>query len=565
MWIQLFLEQVHFGLNILAALVMFGVFWLHLDAWLVRKSQKESFRMVGFFLISLSFLVHSAMLESTLLPIAVLGTNVQNITFGALRVAGYIFIIVSLILDPVQPRPKVKNPFEELGIPDVTRPPKATSDPSAKPAPLTPSSISGQAMVALAAPSLIVASAWGMPVGLTVLAITCGLLYLYRATVGLEKHLAPVAISFLILAVSELLTLAGAFQSSKNVFIHNLVAPFGSIWLVEHILIVMATVIILRWVFGYLLKRFETQLFMIFTTSVVLIYVATTMTFTTLLLQNVQDDALKQLTTDVRVLSYALESKKAETLSDAQVLAQNPQIDALMAESQHTGLKDLVEQYFLSKRQSFLVVVSETGQVLVRGEERDRTGDTLSGDAVIKRALAGASASTIAVREGVLAPELSVRSAVPIRVGGKIIGAVLAGTTVDNAFVDGIKKSTGLESTLYSGNQISATTLVTSDGITRPLGIVESRRDITGVVLKEGKRIASSVTFLGRPHLAAYEPLHDVDNVVVGMIVVGEPQATVLATAARSLQLTFLVAIILLVLSIFPAYRISRYITNQIR
>jgi len=60
-------------------------------------------------------------------------------------------------------------------------------------------------------------------------------------------------------------------------------------------------------------------------------------------------------------------------------------------------------------------------------------------------------------------------------------------------------------------------------------------------------------------------PLKDVDNNPVGMLFVGKPQVGVLQAAGRSIEMTFLVAVILLVLSIIPAYFISKYLTNQIR
>jgi hypothetical protein len=532
MWTQLLFEQAHFALNVFAALVMFATAWLYFDAWLNRHQPREAFRAAGYFQLSLSFLIHAATLESTILPSPVLGSETLKLIFWAFRIVGLIFLLVSFFFDPIQPRPKVVDQFAHVGI--------------------------------IGAIPLLLTLDTSMAIIITMLAFLVAVQYIRRATTGLERHLMPVAISFLLFGVAEFIGTFNGLRSSTNVFIYSLVAPFGPIWIVEHVTLLISVLLLRRWVFGYLLKRFETQLFMVFTSGIVLIFLATAVTFTSLLLTNVQNASLSQLSTDVRVLSYALDSKKAETLSDAQVLVQNQALIDLVKTSNMGGLRDLVEQYFVSKKETYLAVLSPSGQVLARGEDRSHYGDTLSSDPLVVRAQGGQSASSVVVQDGVVAPELSVRSAVPIKSGDTTIGVVLAGTTVDNALLDGIKTTTGLESTIYGGNKISATTLVTTDGVTRPMGLIEPRKDIATTVLSQGKAYHGAVTFLSRPYLAAYEPLKDSDNQVVGMLFIGTPQYTVLVAAGRTFELTFVIVIVLLVLSVIPAFVISKSIVSQL-
>ena len=51
MWIQFFLENGHFALNILAALVTFGVAWLYSDAYTINKKKHLLLKISGFLLL----------------------------------------------------------------------------------------------------------------------------------------------------------------------------------------------------------------------------------------------------------------------------------------------------------------------------------------------------------------------------------------------------------------------------------------------------------------------------------------------------------------------------------
>jgi hypothetical protein len=532
MWTQFILENVHFAINLLAFLVFFAIAWLYFDAWLGRKTLRESLRWLGFLLLSLSFLVSAISLETSVLKNSILGSNLNLILLACTRIPGYLLIIYSLIFDPLQPKPDLSK---ETGLAFVL--PKIHNF------------------------SVIVSISFLYPI----LSAITGFLYLRRATVGLENHLKTVALGFFILSISELLSLAGAFQNTANVDLYNLIAPFGIIWMIGTLLTFVAIFVMRGWVFSYLLKRLQSQLFMVFTTMVVVIFLLTTVSFTSLLLKNLQDETLSRLGTDVKVLNFAIDSKKAESLSDSTVLAQNPDIIAQVEAKSSPKLNDLAQSYLLTKKQSFLIITSNTGQVLARGEDKERIGDSLSGDPLVKRALLGQSVSSVVTKDGALAPQIFVSSATPIVKDGAIVGTVMTGTIIDNAFVDGVKNATGLEASLYADNILSATTLLAADGKARAIGIKEEKRDVKTNVLLKGQSYVGGLNLLNVSYFAAYLPLKDIDNIPIGMLSVEKPQIGVLEAAGRSIELTFIVAVILLIISIFPALLIAKYIEKQLR
>jgi hypothetical protein len=408
MWSQFVLENAHFAINLICGLVFFATFWLYFDAWGEKKNHKELIRFLGFLLLAISFLIRATQVESSILmiPFAMEIEKITGFLFSITRIGGYLLIILSLIIEPLQKAPvKTEVPvnFSLIALPSVF---------------------------------LMVVN--------PILASIAGFMYLRLTIFGLESHLKKVSLAFFALSIAEFLSLASSLRETQNIDLYKLVAPLGIVWILEHVFLLLSAFILGKWVFGYLLKRFQTQLFMIFTSSILVIFLVTTMSFTFLLLKNLEDETLSRFETDVKVLNMTIETKKEQSLSDAQLIAQNNQVQKAIKEGNRRELADTLENFLLSKKQSFLMVVNESGQVLAKGEDKEKYGDILTADLLVKKALSGESNAAVMAKEAVLAPEVSLRAAVPVKSEDKIIGAVITGTIIDNAFVDGMKKATGL-------------------------------------------------------------------------------------------------------------------------
>ncbi|MFA5025366.1 MAG: cache domain-containing protein [Candidatus Shapirobacteria bacterium] len=521
MWYQFLWENFHFAVNLFAALAFFSIFWLYFDAWTDRKTLKEGLKILGFLLLSLSFLAHAILIESPGLTISILGGGLNEKMAMIFRNLGYLLLIVGLITDPLIAKPK-------LNIMAITN----------------------GAVPYLLSPILAVTAAW---------------LYLRRATIGLENHTKQVSLAFFMFAWYELLTIPFLFVNSPNVDIFRLVAPFGPIWIVAHVILLLGSAILIKWAFSYLLKRINTQLFIIFTTTTLSIFLLTAISFTFLLLKNLSDETLIRLGTDVSVLSFALDSKKSETLASASILAQNSQIIEAIKNRDRKILIPAAEGLLLSRKVNSVMIIDDVGRVLARGEDRDRIGDSLSDDSLVKRALGGESVSSFVIQEGALAPIVLVRAAVPIKTENKVMGITVVTSSLDNNFLDGIKKVTGLEMGIYGSETLSATTISDLRGETRPIGINETNDTVIDKVLLKGENYSGQVSFLNTSYFAVYHPLKDLDNEVVGMLLAGRPATSIFETAGKSIELTFLITVLLMVLSTFPSYFVSKYIFNQLK
>lgn len=545
MWIPFIFETAHFALNFFGSVVSFAIFWLYFEGWRARRNRDEWPLLIGYALLALSFIIHATSIEDVLLQQSVLediAPQLPLILFAVTRSVAFILIMTGLLLDPLPQRPTA-NPGPWWQKPVATSKPRALL-------------LSGGLSL-----SLLV----GIKLALPVLAGIIGWLYWRRGTLGLERHLKPIGRGFFVLAASELLGLAELWREGTTVGLYTLTAPFGPLWILEHVLLVVAIVMLGRWVWQYLLKRFFSQLFIVFTAFTVTTFLLMTLVFTGMLLNNMRQSALTQLATDTRVLTLALDSKKDELLSAVKSFAQRSDIATALSADKRANLQAASEDFLIATAESSLAVVSADGEVVARGEDGSAVGQSLSENPLIKEALAGKSVVSVVTAAGVIAPEIQVHAAAPIKRGSTVVGAALLGATLDNAFVDGVKAATGLEATLYSDATLSATTLTAADGTSRWVGITEDDPVITRTVLEQNQAYTGTVTLLHAPYFAAYLPLHDRAGKVIGMLFAGQPQLALWQTVGRSIELIYFVVALLGAASLVPAYIVARYIAFQVR
>lgn len=522
---EFFDQSAHFAVTLLAALAFFAAFWLHFDAWTERKSFKALLTLLGFLLLSVSFLIHSSAVESSFFGSSVVG-DFGELAGSAVRLVAYLALVYGLVIDPIQPLPNIPG--------------------------------RGQA------PALTGLASASIKFALPILSVLAGLLYYRKVRVGLERHLSLVAYTFFALAASEFFGLASLWRGSSNVTISNLTAPFGPLWILEHIALLLATAILSRWVWQYLTKRILTQLFMVLTSAVVVIFLITTVSFTSLLMSNIEQSSLRNLATEANVLEYAAAARAREAQAVAETVAQNPAVVSSTAALDHTGLAAATAGILEAKELTSLIIAADSGQVLLRAEDTDRWGDSISEDPLFKNSVQGEATHSVAVVEGVLTPAVAIRGTYPVRSADRVVGVVVASFIADNSFVDGVKAATGLDSAVYAGNVRSATTLISPDGKSRHVGVKEENSHVKTEVLMGGRNYQAKLNILNTPYLAAYVPLKDIGGSVVGMLFVGEPQLIAYQAAGRSVELTFIVAVTLLLLSIVPTYKIAKYMTYQL-
>lgn len=523
-------QNIHFAISLGAALTCFAAAWLFFDSYHLAKHPKELLKAFGFICLTLAFLLLATLSETTLVATGFSQASGKISIF--LRLLGYAALIIGDLIYPLQKIPQIDD------------------------APQAPS----KTFAGIALPTMAIS--YVLPFG----AFTNAILMFRRSFKGLEKHLRPLIAVFAALGVYEIASLARLFRSTENVVTYGLIKPFGPVWSVEHAALAIAAIILGIWLWQYLVTRLESQLTLMFTAATLIIFLLTTTTFTFSLLRSVQKETLSNLNTNAKVIDYALSAKKSELKTAAETLATNDNLATAISGRDRQRITELVLPVFEKRGASSLIVTSSKGEVLLRAENSQLWGDSLSNDVFVKRALAGETRTGATTKSDVTSPKVLIQAVGPIfDTNKKVVGTVLVANIVDNGFLDSLKQATGLESAVYAGNVRSATTLVAADGKSRLVGITEPNDSVNKTVLKDGKTFSGSLDVLGVPYSAVYSPLQGGDDKPIGMLFAGRPQAALLDSASKSIEVTLVSAAVLLTSSVGIWYYAAKYLKKQLR
>lgn len=513
---QLFFANFHFAVYVFCALVFFTTGWLHLDSWSLDKKRRiHMLRSIGFFLLSISFVLSAINLETA---------SLQFIN-QLIKIASQITILISLVKEPIL-------------------------HPPSKAALIIPFALIAGSSISLSA-SLFLLIAF---------------VYYRKATEGYEKQIKPASFAFFLIFLSEFANVFNLLSNTNIVFWSNFLKEFGVLWVISHTILLAGGIVLGVWVAGYVRFRANVQLFIITVASVIGIFLITTVSFTYLLLKNLEADALDHLKTDVNVLGYTIERLQLEALANVKSISGNDSLQRALVENNTKQLQSLTGEFMISQNTSFLTVTSKSGKVVMRAEDPENIGDLLANDPLVVSSLAGTPLTGISIREGLIAPTVLIKASAPIHDSTKrqnIIGTVTTGFNIDNAFVDGIKKLTNLDVAIFANDIRAATTFVSPDGKSRFIGTKESNKVIINKVIGKKEVFIGAAKVLNQPFYTAYSPLISNDN-VIGMLFVGKHQTKLLVTAEESTRLTFLGSAVLMVLSLIPSYFISRYIHENL-
>lgn len=514
-------ENAHFAVYALAALAALAAFWLHFDSWSLTRKGMGATMLAGWALLVTAFLWEAALVDRA--PAALL---------PRIRMLAYALIALSTWFNGLQKKPEV------TGL-------------SIAPAVFSAAGI-GDGLIVFLAPTLL---AWAT-----------ALAFLRKATRGLEKHIMPMAGVFAMLGLYELFWAARGLRDSLNPFWYQLAQPYGRAWLAEHILLALSGIILLIWVARYLLRRLSTQIFLLFASLTLVMFVMATAFFSAVLLKHAQQGQLERIQADARTLVYTLNTLQRTALSDAQLLAQDGKLTQPLAEGDMETAAETARDFLLSKRLDSLIVTDAEGQIILRAEDPDKTGGSLSEDPLVSAAREGEPKFGLSKQEGALAPLITIKAAAPVKnKSGATTAVVLTGFILDNVFLDGMKEETGLDVALLAGSQLASSTISTEDNGDRRVGTRDINTDLIKAAL-EGEEVAgTNVIMLDTRYLAAYRPLLNPEREVIGALFVGIPLTQALESARNAMQLTMTIIVVLLAVSLIPAKWLAYRIGEQVR
>ncbi len=511
----LILQNVHFAVYVFLSLTLFSTAWVYFDTASVEKNRKVFWKAIAFILLSLSS--------------AIFATHVSSPEFNLWsqipKIIGLVILLIIIVKEPILKKPGTKS----LAI----------------------------------FPPLVLISLSLSPI-IASLSASLATIYYRKSEKGLEKQIKPLYLFFLLFSFTEIINFGFSLNFGDIPFWVNIFANFGVIWILEHLLVLISSIVLAKWAWGYLRFRIGVSLFITFIVSILTIFVFVTFIFTFLLYRNLEKDTYGHLQTDIKFLHYSLERLQFESLANASAVVENSKVKNNILNEDDKELEKILIEIMSRQNSDFLMILSPEGEIIASAEKSMESGGRIEGTDLIENPLKGNSYSGLTIFESPLSPKVRIVSAVPINDDEeKLLAVVATGFDIDSAFVDGVKLVTGLDISVFAGNVRSATTFLAADGKTRFIGTEESNEKVKEATLTKGKIYLGKTKVANQPYYASYSPLKDHEDKVLGMLFVGKHQNFLKETAQKSVESTFTGSVILMVLSLLPAYFLAKRISEN--
>jgi methyl-accepting chemotaxis protein len=99
----------------------------------------------------------------------------------------------------------------------------------------------------------------------------------------------------------------------------------------------------------------------------------------------------------------------------------------------------------------------------------------------------------------------------------------------DTALVDAVQRAIGGSATIFARSTRVATSIKRDDG-TRAVGTVLTSGPVYDAVLGRGETYRGEAQILGQPYVTVYEPIRNAEGAVIGILYVGIPKTSLIAT-----------------------------------
>ena len=207
-----------------------------------------------------------------------------------------------------------------------------------------------------------------------------------------------------------------------------------------------------------------------------------------------------------------------------------------------------------------ITLTDKNGVVLLRAHN-PKKGDSVMRQEVVVTALKGEVYS--GVMPGNEIP-FALRAGAPIMLDGSVIGTVSIGLSLaSEAFVDRIKEQSGLDVTIFKGDERHMTTLV-KDG-KRIIGTKLTNAAVVEAVLQRGETVEVEADLVGKPYRTLYWPIKNLKNEGIGMLFVGMPMGGLQAAKATAIRNSLIATVVITLVCVLVALVVSRMLSGPVQ
>ncbi len=360
-------------------------------------------------------------------------------------------------------------------------------------------------------------------------------------TASRRQNLYPL-IAYVFLLFRQLFLVLYRLPESDLVFLESLKSFYSLPWQAAILLTGVAFIFLAFWAWTFIKVRFFLRTYVAFLTIATLVSTLGSFVFTLLIFSIVEQDNLKVMTEGAKTQYLVMEDRSNTALVLARSIATNDRITGWIESDDYTSIADETEDKLKTSGIDILRVYDGRGQVVASPSDERERGDIFIDDDVVLRVLQNDQpVKTFDIEPHVLSPGIVARGIYPILRDGVSYGAVEVGYRLDTAFVDFSKGRTGLDVTIYSSENISATTILKNDGVSRWVGADETDQDVLTKVLEGGEIYSTSIERLGQNYYSAFIPLRDYSGEIIGMVSVGTLTHDLFENSRQQLLSAFLI------------------------
>ena len=269
-------------------------------------------------------------------------------------------------------------------------------------------------------------------------------------------------------------------------------------------------------------------------------------------------DATTQLAKATTDATYNANSEKF--LKEARLIADNPALVEAVARRDHAAAAALGKELMDMAGSEFITITDEKGIVVGRGHS-PKYGDDVNNQETVAAGRKGES--VVGIVAGTVVP-FTLRAGAPLVHEGKVVGTVGIGISLaSEAYVDRLKKETGLEATIFKGDIRAMTTLI-RDG-KRLIGTKLQNTAVSKAVLQRGETVSGELQLLGRPYSVVYWPILNMGGKPVGMWFTGQPLDTVVRARREALRNALLAALGITLVFALVAFVMGRMLASPVK
>jgi methyl-accepting chemotaxis protein len=235
-----------------------------------------------------------------------------------------------------------------------------------------------------------------------------------------------------------------------------------------------------------------------------------------------------------------VDDMKTKVKGNTAAFAGRPDMAAALEKKETAYLQSAAKTLMAQEGLGFVTIADKDGNVVARGHS-DKTGDSVTGQINVKKALDGEV--SVGIESGSVV-KLSLRAGAPLKIEGRIVGTVTSGIDLprDNLFVDDIKKRFGVECTIFDRDERVSTTLQ-RDG-KRLIGTKMDNPRVIETVLRNSQTFLNKNRIQGEDYNTAYWPITGADGTITGMFFIGKDRSD-LVQSMRGIVWAILISVVI--------------------